>query len=140
MLHFQKGGSTGKPTIVISAATEDVPTFRSRSRNNSNSVPVSPNYKQRDVEASLAKTKSFTSRDEGDGLRKGLLGSVTTESSSKSLFGGSSSRGTASEGAADLDLSPDAPMVDVVKAIITLTRVENAVWTEGNSHKKWQVG
>lgn len=39
----------------------------------------------------------------------------------------------------DLNLEPDAPMVDVVRAIITLLRVENAVWTEGNSHKKWQV-
>lgn len=106
-------------------------------------MPVSPSYKQRDVEATLTKTKSVTSRDEGDGLRKGLLGSVTTGSSSKSLFGGSSSdgksRATATE-EADLDLPPDAPMVDVVRAVIMLTRVENAVWTEGNSHKKWQVG
>lgn len=110
---------------------------------------MSPSYKQRDLEAgdppkTLSKTKSITStRDDGDGLRKGLLGSTTTASSSKSLFGGNSN---SSDGKSrivtdetELDLLPDAPMVDVVKAIIILSRVENAVWTEGNSHKKWQV-
>lgn len=128
-------------------ATEDA---KFRCRNKSKSVPVSPSYKQRDVEAgggqtatttTLTKTKSIANTlDEGDGLRKGLLG---TASSSKSLFGGNSN---SSDGKprivvdeADLDLLPDAPMVDVVKAIIILSRVENAVWTEGNSHKKWQV-
>lgn len=91
----------------------------------------------------LKKTKSVAGRDEGDGLRKGLL-ATNNSSSSRSLFGGLS---TSSEGKsrvpvaeeAELDLSPDAPMVDVVKAIIRVARVENAVWTEGNSHKKWQV-
>lgn len=117
-------------------------------RNKSKSVPVSPSYKQRDVEAPdspLIKTKSTTSRDEGDGLKKGLLGN-TINSSSKSLIG-SNSNSNSSEGKSrisreemDLDLSPDAPMLEVVRAIITLARVENAVWTEGNSHKKWQVG
>lgn len=104
------------------------------------SVPVSPSYKQRDVEASLPKAKSVTGRDDGDGLRRGLLGSST-----KSLLAASSSssdgksRGTTCE-EADLDLPPDAPMFDVVRAVISLTRIENAVWTEGNSRKKWQVG
>lgn len=107
-----------------------------RNRVLSKSESVSPGYNQRDLEASLTKAKSITSRDEGDGLRKGLLGSST-----KSLIAASSSSEAKSRSTedADLDLPGDAPMVDVVKAIITLTRVENAVWTEGNSHKKWQV-
>lgn len=129
------GGGGGNIGGISNAAGSG--RVRLQEGNKAKSMSVSENNHQPQQmihHRSQSAIKSIPGRDEGDGLRKGLL---TATASTKTLFGAAANKDPFEE--AELDMEPDAPMVDVVKALITLMRVENAVWTEGNSHKKWQA-
>lgn len=81
-----------------------------------------------------------TAADEGDGLRNAESAKRSKSMQFSTLLG---RRGDPQPRKVlpktELDLLPESPMEDVIRAMINSARVDNAVWTQGNSHKKWQV-